>query len=174
MLLNNLQTSFMIKKNTFFFGLILILTGCSMSNPSTFSEKAQNESFLDLNHTSVFFKDILSKNKGHKILINVWASWCSDCVAGFPNLKEFQKNNPKVKPVFLSIDRSVFRWKKAIDKYNIEGEHYFIKNGLNGDFGDFLNSNWTPRYMVVNEKGVIELFKAKKITDKRIVEALKK
>jgi len=145
-----------------------------MSNPSTFSEKAQNESFLNLNHTSVLFKDILSKNKGHKILVNVWASWCSDCVAGFPDLKEFQKNNPKVKPVFLSIDRSVFRWKKAIDKYNIEGEHYFMKNGLNGGFGDFLNSNWTPRYMVVNEKGEIELFKAKKITDKRIVEALKK
>ena len=68
----------------------------------------------------------------------------------------------------------MFRWKKAIDKDNIEGEHYFMKNGLNGDFGDFLNSNWTSRYMVVNEKGVIELFKAKKITDKRIVEALKK
>jgi len=106
----------MIKKNTFFFGLILILTGCSMSNPSTFSEKAQNESFLDLNHTLVLFKDILSKNKGHKILINVWAYWCSDCVAGFPNLKEFQKNNPKVKSVFLSMIEVCFVGKKLLIK----------------------------------------------------------
>ena len=49
-----------------------------------------------------------------------------------------------------------------------------MKNGLNSAFGDFLNSNWIPRYLVVNENGTIDLFKAKKITDKRIVEALKK
>ena len=104
----------MIKKNTFFFGLILILTGCSMSNPSTFSEKAQNESFLNLNHTSVLFKDILSKNKGHKILVNVWASWCSDCVAGFPDLKEFQKNNPKSNLYFYQLIEVCFVGKRLL------------------------------------------------------------
>ena len=164
----------MIKKSTFYLGLILILSGCNISSPTTFPEKAVNESFFDINNKSVQFKEILNTNKGKKIVLNVWASWCSDCVVGLPNLKEFQKSYPEVKYIFLSIDRSVFRWKKAIEKYNIEGEHYFMKNGLNGGFGDFLNSNWTPRYMVVNEKGEIELFKAKKITDKRIVEALKK
>ena len=45
---------------------------------------------------------------------------------------------------------------------------------MNGDFGDFLNSNWIPRYLVVNENGFVDLFKANTITDKRIVNALKK
>ena len=36
-----------------------------------------------------------------------------------------------------------------------------------------LNSNWIPRYMVIDEQGDITLFKAKKATDKRIKEALK-
>ena len=133
-----------------------------------------NDSFFNLNNKSIEFKEILNNHKGQKILINVWASWCRDCVVGFPNLKEFQKNNPTVKYVFLSTNRSVFSWKKAIKKYDIKGEHYFMKNGLNSDFGDFLNSNWIPRYLVVNENGTIDLFKAKKISDKRIVEALKK
>ncbi|WKD86053.1 Sporulation thiol-disulfide oxidoreductase A [Polaribacter huanghezhanensis] len=164
----------MIKKIPFFSLLTSILIGCSLNSPKTFSEKVLNDSFFDINNKTIQFKEILAKNKGQKMLINVWASWCGDCVAGFPNLKEFQKNNPEVKYVFLSIDRSVFSWKKAIEKYNIKGEHYFMKNGLNSAFGDFLNSNWIPRYLVVNEKGTIDLFKAKKITDKSIAEALKK
>ena len=172
--MTNLETVFMLKKSTIFFLLITVFYGCDFQSPKIFSEKAVNESFFDINNKSVLFKDILNKSNGKKTLINVWASWCSDCVAGFPNLKEFQKNNPDVNYVFLSINRSVFSWKKAILKYTIVGDHYFMKNGLNSDFGDFLNSNWTPRYMVLDEEGKIELFKAKKITDKRIVEALKK
>jgi thiol-disulfide isomerase/thioredoxin len=164
----------MIKKFLFFFLFLVVLVGCNFQSPTAFSEEVLNDSFLDVNNKSIELKEILNNNKGQKILINAWASWCRDCVAGFPNLKEFQKNNPTVKYVFLSTDRSVFSWKKAIKKYNIKGEHYFMKNGLNSDFGDFLNSNWIPRYLVVNENGAISLFKAKKITDKRIVEALKK
>ncbi len=164
----------MIKIFLFFFLFLVVLVGCNFQSQTAFSEEVLNDSFLDFNNKQIELKEILNNNKGQKILINAWASWCRDCVAGFPNLKEFQKNNPTVKYVFLSTDRSVFSWKKAIKKYNIKGEHYFMKNGLNSDFGDFLNSNWIPRYLVVNENGAISLFKAKKITDKRIVEALKK
>jgi thiol-disulfide isomerase/thioredoxin len=164
----------MIKNFLFFLLFLFVLVGCNFEPPTAFSEEALNDSFFDINNKSIELKEILNNNKGQKILINAWASWCRDCIVGFPDLKEFQKNNPTVKYVFLSTDRSVFNWKKAIKKYNIKGEHYFMKNGLNSDFGEFLNSNWIPRYLVVNENGKIGLFKAKKITDKRIVEALKK
>ncbi|MFN0727896.1 TlpA family protein disulfide reductase [Polaribacter gochangensis] len=164
----------MIKKITLFLLLSLILAGCNLKSPTNFTDEALKDSFFDINNKSIQFKEILTKHKGQKILINVWASWCRDCVVGFPNLKEFQKNNPTVKYVFLSTNRSVFSWKKAIDKYELQGDHYFLKNGLNSAFGDFLNSNWVPRYLVVNENGTLDLFKAKKITDKSIVEALKK
>lgn len=164
----------MIKKIIFFSLLSLILVGCNFKSPTSFTEEALNDSFFNINNKSIQFKEILAKHKGQKVLINVWASWCRDCVVGFPDLKEFQKNNPTVKYVFLSTNRSVFSWKKAIDKYELLGDHYFLKNGLNSAFGDFLNSNWIPRYLVVNENGTLNLFKAKKITDKSIVEALKK
>jgi thiol-disulfide isomerase/thioredoxin len=164
----------MIKKITFFSLFSLVLVGCNLKSPTNFTEEVLNDSFFDSNNKSIQFKEILAKNRGQKTLINVWASWCGDCITGFPHLKEFQKNNPTVKYVFLSTDRSVFSWKKAIEKYNLKGEHYFLKNGLNSAFGDFLNSNWIPRYLLLNENGTIDLFKAKKITDKSIVEALKK
>ncbi|MFT5761264.1 MAG: thiol-disulfide isomerase/thioredoxin [Polaribacter sp.] len=164
----------MIKKTSFFSFFFLIFIGCNFQSPTTFSKEALNDSFFNINNKSIQLKEILAKNKGEKIVINVWASWCKDCIVGMPDLKEFQKNNSTVKTIFLSTNRSIFSWKKAIQKYDIKGEHYFMKNGLNSALGDFLNSNWIPRYLVVNENGTIDLFKAKKITDKRIVEALKK
>ena len=153
---------------------VLFFASCNLETPSEFSEKALNDSFYTLDNKSILLKEILNKHKGKKIVINVWASWCKDCVVGMPNLREFQKNNPQAVYLFLSINRNMHSWKKAIDRFDIKGDHYFVKQGLVGDFGDFLNSNWIPRYLVVNENGTIDLFKAKKITDPRIVEALKK
>ena len=43
-----------------------------------------------------------------------------------------------------------------------------------GEFVDFINLNWIPRYMVINESGEITLFKATNAADKEIKEALKK
>ena len=164
----------MIEKSTFLFLISLMFVGCSFKSPINFTDEALNDSFFNINNKSIQLKEILAKHKGQKILINIWASWCRDCVVGLTDFKEFQKKNPTVKYLFLSTDRSIFGWKKAIEKYDIKGEHYFLKNGLNSAFGGFLNSNRIPRYMVLNENGIIDLFKSKKITDKGIVEALKK
>ena len=124
--------------------------------------------------TKLTFREILYKHKGEKILIDVWASWCKDCIVGFPKLKEVQNQFPNVKYVFLSVDRSNPSWKRAIKKYNLIGDHYNFPKGQNkGDFVNFINLGWIPRYMVVDEKGEISLFKATKITDKDLIEALK-
>ena len=165
----------MFRKTTLLVLFILLFVGCDFNVPTTFSEDAlKDNSFSTIDNKKVDFQSILNQYNGETILVNVWASWCKDCIVGMPDLKDFQKKFPKVKYVFLSTDRSVFRWKKAMKKYNLKGAHFFMKNGLNSGFGDFLNSNWIPRYMVINKNGKIDLFKAKRITDKRIVEAIKK
>lgn len=156
------------------FLLILIVVFASCKTPTTFSEEALNDSFVNLEGQSIQLKEILDKHKGKKIVINVWASWCRDCIVGFPGFKELQNQYPDVVYVLISTNRSVYSWKKAIEKYNLKGNHYFMSEGLDSDFGDYLNSNWIPRYLVVNENGFVDLFKAKRITDPRIVEALKK
>jgi hypothetical protein len=43
-----------------------------------------------------------------------------------------------------------------------------------GKFVDFINLNWIPRYMVIDETGEITLFKATNAADKKIKEVLKK
>ena len=153
--------------------LLLVIISCDFESPTQFSKEALQDEFIDLNGESTNLEVVLQSHKGNKILIDVWASWCSDCIVGMPIVKQIQSEFPEVTYLFLSQDRSEKSWKNGIEKYDIQGEHYFLKNGSNGPFSEFLNSNWIPRYMVVNEEGQITLFKAKKATDKRIKEALK-
>ena len=130
---------------------------------------------VELDNSKTTLRDVLYYNKGKKILIDVWASWCKDCIVGIPKIKELQKEFPDVIFLFLSVDRSATSWKRAITKYNLIGEHYNLPEGMkDGEFVDFINLNWIPRYMVIDETGEITLFKATNISDKSIKDALKK
>lgn len=106
-------------------------------------------------------------------MIDVWASWCKDCIVGMPKMSTLQRNNTDVVFVFLSLDKNDEEWKAGIKKYNVKGEHYFLSSGWKGNLGSFLKLDWVPRYVVVNEKGEIALFKAIKADDKKLIKALK-
>ena len=155
--------------------LSLFLVSCNFETPTQFSEKALNDTVVALDDSSASFKDVVNKYKGKKVLIDVWASWCADCIKGLPNVKELQKEFPEVVFLFLSVDERQNSWKKGIQRFKINGEHYNLPKGMKkGDFVDFLNLNWIPRYLVIDEKGGSTLFKATKASDKSIIEALRK
>lgn len=159
-----------------FFGIILLvlLVGCSTDYPKEFSEKALQDMVYTVNDEKLTFREVLYQNKGKTILIDVWASWCKDCIVGFPKLKKIQAEFPEVTYLFLSVDRGSSAWKRAIIKYNLKGLHYnFPKGQNNGDFVEFINLGWIPRYMVIDKEGKITLFKATNASDKNITQALK-
>ena len=153
--------------------LLLFFVSCNLEKPTTFSEKALNEKLYNLNDVSSTFKEVLNQHKGKKILIDVWASWCRDCIEGMPKVKALQKEYPEVVFLFLSVDERIGSWKRGVKKYNIKGEHYNLPNGMKkGDLVDFLNVSWIPRYVVVDENGNISLFKATDASDSKITEVL--
>ncbi len=158
---------------TLIFSLIL-LSSCNFETPTEFSKEALNDRITTLNGKSTAFKEIINQYKGKKVLIDIWASWCADCIKGLPNVKKLQKKFPEVVFLFLSVDKNNASWKRGITRFRIKGEHYNLPKGMkDGDFVDFVNSSWIPRYMVVDEEGKIKLFKATRSSDNRIVEALK-
>ncbi len=156
---------------TFLFCLVIFVS-CSKTVQTQFSEAVLDEEYINLNGESISFSDILSKHKGQQIVIDIWASWCKDCIVGLPELEALQKDKPKAVYLFLSADRKIDTWKRTIKKYNIEGEHYFMPNGTKGLLGDFLDVDWIPRYLVVDSNGNIELFEAIKANDPSIRNAL--
>ena len=154
-------------------GLVFLFLVIGCHNPTRFSKEALSEKFVSISQQDVTFQNILKKHQGNKILIDIWASWCRDCILTLPDLKQLQHENPKVHFVFLSLDKSKERWIRVIDRLKIKGDHYYMAEGKKGAFGRFLGLWWIPRYVVVDESGEITLFKATKITSKNILKALK-
>jgi hypothetical protein len=46
-------------------------------------------------------------------------------------------------------------------------------DGMKGIFGKSIDLNWIPRYMVVDKKGKIALFRAIEADDTKLIETLK-
>lgn len=170
MMVKNLQTFV-------FIFLVAIAGACAQqATPDTtfFSDDALNNKLISIDDSETNLKTILDQNKGKVILIEIWATWCGDCIKGIPNVKKLHKQykDKNVAFVFLSVDRKIDAWKKGIKDYELKGQHYFIDGGWKSKLCGSLPLDWIPRYMVVDGKGDISLHKAVIATDKRITETI--
>jgi len=146
---------------------------CSQAQKTTFSKEALSETLLATDGKQVAFKDILKKYKGKTLVIEVWASWCGDCVKAMPKIKELQANNPNVSYLFLSMDRTVENWKIGIEKHELKGDHFMANDQMKGVFGKAIDLDWIPRYIIVDKTGKIVLYRAIETDFEKINSVLK-
>ncbi len=163
-----------MKQSILILMFLVFCLSCQKKDEVSFSDKVLKSSFVSLENETTTLEEILNQYKGKKILIDVWASWCGDCIKGLPALVKVQKQYPNTVYLFLSIDESLEDLKTGIAKYGLSGEHYLSPSGWKGDFSEFLDLDWIPRYLLINESGTIEVFNAVKANDKRILKAIKK
>lgn len=147
---------------------------CSQAQKTEFSKKALSETLLDSNGEQIKFQDILKNQKGKTTVIEIWASWCGDCVKAMPKLKELQASNPNVSYVFISMDKTVDKWKEGIEKHQIEGSHFMANDGMKGNFGKAIDLDWIPRYIIIDKTGKIILYRAIETDFAKIDDTLKK
>lgn len=139
---------------------VFAIASCVNAQKSGFTKEALRANLLDSNETQISFKDILKKHQGKTVVIECWASWCSDCVKAMPKLKALQTDNPDVDYVFISMDKTAEKWKAGIEKHELTGDHYLATDGMKGIFGSAIKLDWIPRYIVVDKKGKVVLFRA--------------
>ncbi|WP_430615484.1 TlpA family protein disulfide reductase [Flavobacterium sp. JP2137] len=164
-----------MKKILFLFVAVTALLSCSDKPGKTeFSKQTLSEKLVGLDEVSITFDEILKRHEGSTVVIDVWASWCPDCVKGFPAVAALQKEFPEVDYVFLSADKTTASWKEAIAKYDLQGDHYYIADGMKGSFGKSITLDWIPRYIVVDKTGKIALFKAIEADATELITVLKK
>jgi len=126
-----------------------------------FSDEALAQEIITENGDSVTIKDIFEKHKGKVFILDFWAGWCPDCINALPKAKELEKNNPDISFVFLSLDRSKEGFHKSIEKYSMKGrENYWFEVGWKNNFNNYVDLNWIPRYMVIDQKGDIAKYYA--------------
>ena len=133
---------------------------CTLAQKTEFSKKALSETLLATDGSQVQFKDILKNQKGKTTVIEVWASWCGDCVKAMPKIKELQANNPTVSYVFISMDKTADKWKEGIEKHQLNGLQFMANDGMKGEFGKSIDLDWIPRYIIIDKTGKIVLYRA--------------
>ena len=155
-------------KNTLTILAILFIT-VAFSQKKSFSEEALNDAVINIRGAEITFNSVLEMHKGKTVLIDFWASWCKDCVKGFPDLKELQNENPEIYYVFLSLDKDIQSWKEGIKKYDLKGDHYYIKSGWKGPLCSSIDLDWIPRYILLDASGTIKVYKAITTKDNQLL-----
>ncbi|MGV4414541.1 TlpA family protein disulfide reductase [Chryseobacterium sp. T1] len=126
-----------------------------------FSKAALAQKLEDKDGKKISIQNILDQHKGKVLVIDFWASWCRDCLLALPKAEELEKNNPNINFVFLSLERSKEGFDKSLARFSMkEKENYWFSNGWKNDFNNYIDLNWIPRYMVINQKSGIAKYYA--------------
>jgi thiol-disulfide isomerase/thioredoxin len=83
---------------------IILFASCTIEKPIHFSKAALSDTVYSLNNTVFTIEEMLQKYKGKKVLIDVWASWCGDCIKGLPSVRNLQKEYSEGVFLFFSVD----------------------------------------------------------------------
>ena len=119
----------------------------------------------------------LSDFKGKVVYIDFWASWCGPCKGMFPYSKELHKKFSeeqlkKIVFLYISIDQSVDGWKKAVEQNQLEGVNLISPGNWSSEVCKYFKINSIPRYMIMNKKGEMIEFNAKRPADPTLFDDL--
>lgn len=128
---------------------------------TTFSKEALAQKVTNVNGKTITISKILEEHKGKILVLDLWASWCRDCLNAMPKAKELEEKNPDVNFVFLSLDRNLDAWKKGLEKHEMTSkENYWFSEGWKNNFNNYIDLNWIPRYLIINQKSGIAKYYA--------------
>lgn len=140
---------------------------------TSFSKEALIQKLEDEEGKNITIQQILDEHKGKILVIDFWAGWCRDCLKALPKAEELEKNNPNVDFVFLSLERSKEGFDKSLDRFHMKDkDNYWFASGWKNDFNNYIDLNWIPRYMVIDQKSSIAKYYAISPEDPEIQETI--
>lgn len=128
---------------------------------TSFSKEALQQKLENEEGKSITMQEILNQHKGKVVVIDFWAGWCRDCLKALPKAQELEKNNPNIDFVFLSLERSKEGFDKSLERFDMKDkDNYWFASGWKNDFNNYIDLNWIPRYMVIDQKSAIAKYYA--------------
>lgn len=107
----------------------------------------------------------LSDYAGKTVVIDVWATWCHNCLKKMPTfieLRDSYAENNNIVFLTISIDRPNKRelWDKVCEKHALHGINNFITGSNNmSEFENIYKIFGIPRYILINPSGkIVEAF----------------
>lgn len=169
-----------MKKIVVLFAVVALWSCQEKKEVMTFTPEALAQKVYDVDGKETTVGDAIAKHKGSKVVLDIWASWCKDCVASMPETEAVQAKYPDVKFIMISVDDEEQKWKYGIEKYvnpnHVKADQYFFNTGWkkakNNEFIKFIKLDWIPRYLVLDENGKIINYYAKTVKEEAFIEAI--
>lgn len=121
-----------------------------------FTSSALEASVIGLDGKKTTVGKVLEPYRGKVVVLDFWASWCQDCILALPKTKELKDKFEHLEFIYLSVDRSHAQWTRGLEKYGLNAEkNYWFDQGWKNTFNDYIELNWVPRFLVVDQSGKI-------------------
>ena len=117
---------------------------------------APDFTLTDINGHDVSLRDF----RGRQVVLVFWASWCPDCRAEVPALKEMQTQaDPrKVAFVAVSFDRTKEAWEKYVKENEMTGVQLFeTAPRKESEINTAYHVKWIPSLYLIDEQGKVAL-----------------
>lgn len=142
-------------------------------SPSAVGERFQL-SFTDaISGKTISMKDL----KGKVVVIDFWATWCPQCVAAMPHLKELyaQYKGKGVEFIGVNLDEpqsegGLAAMKQFVDKEGIKWPQYYQGGGIDVGFAAAWGIEKTPTVFIIDSAGNLKSTDAGENLDRLLVE----
>lgn len=124
-------------------------------NPTPIALKKENVS-LQVSPNKLM-DNIISKYRGHVVLVDLWATWCPVCLYGINKMKDIEKDLKKKRVIFVYITNTTSPKKLWQEKIKtIGGEHYYLTEKEMDSILDSMNTDAFPTYLFYNKQGKLK------------------
>lgn len=128
---------------------------------TNFTKEVLAQKVLTSEGSKQTLQQIFNQNKGKVVVMDFWAGWCADCLKAMPDLEKLEKNNPEIKFLYFSLDRTKEAFEKNLAKFDMGNkQNYWFMDGWRNDFNDYIDLNWIPRYLVIDQASNIAKYYA--------------
>ncbi|MFP5437393.1 MAG: TlpA family protein disulfide reductase [Bacteroidia bacterium] len=131
-------------------------------------------SYKDVNGKVVNLSDF----KGKYVYIDVWATWCGPCRQEIPHLEKLEESlkGKKIAFVSLSIDKpaDTEKWKSMVADKHMGGIQVIAENAWESTFVKAYKIESIPRFILIDPKGNIVDFDAKRPSEPELAAQLEK
>ncbi len=118
-------------------------------------DKIGNFKIEDANNQTSYLKDKLTD----VTIIDLWASWCGNCVEAFPyadTLALKYRNDKRVSFLRLSLDDKKDLWQKNVKRLNLtKDDTFWMERGMKSLFAKKFDVAYLPRFIIMNREGKV-------------------